>query len=114
MNAVEIEQAITDLAEQPFDPARFPYAFLEPLGNKATTLKHLRLAAYNKSDLGGVPRDRGDGLQHDRRHGEDEAPGSNCRLHSAQVERGLLTGSQSARPRVPTLAERPPCHLRRA
>src|SRR5690606_2713041 len=29
MNAVEIEQAITDLAEQPFDPAEFPYAFLE-------------------------------------------------------------------------------------
>jgi len=28
MNAVEIEQAITDLAEQPFDPAEFPYAFL--------------------------------------------------------------------------------------
>ena len=28
MNAVEIEQAITDLAEQPFDPAEFPYAFV--------------------------------------------------------------------------------------
>ena len=111
MNAVEIEQAISDLAEQPFNPAEFPYAFLEAFGNKATTLKRLRVAAYNKSDLGGV---RGDGLRHDRLHGEDEAPGSNRRLHSAQVERGLLPGSQSARPRVPTLAERPPCHLRAA
>lgn len=26
MNAVEIEQAISDLALQPFDPAEFPYA----------------------------------------------------------------------------------------
>jgi hypothetical protein len=29
VNAVEIEEAISDLAEQPFDPAAFPYAFLE-------------------------------------------------------------------------------------
>ena len=54
MNAVEIEQAITDLAEQPFDPAEFPYAFLEAFGNKETTLKRLRAGASNKSDLGGV------------------------------------------------------------
>ncbi|HVT34078.1 MAG TPA: DNA methyltransferase [Nevskiaceae bacterium] len=54
MNAVEIEQAITDLAEQPFDPANFPYAFLEAFGNKETTIKRLRAGASNKSDLGGV------------------------------------------------------------
>lgn len=54
MNAVEIEQAITDLAEQPFDLAEFPYAFLEAFGNKATTIKRLRAGASNKSDLGGV------------------------------------------------------------
>src|SRR5687767_12670759 len=54
MNAIEIEQAITDLAEQPFDPAEFPYAFLEAFGNKATTIKRLRAGATNKSDLGGV------------------------------------------------------------
>ena len=54
MNAVEIEQAITDLAEQPFDPVEFPYAFLEAFGNKATTIKRLRAGASNKSDLGGV------------------------------------------------------------
>ena len=54
MNAVEIEQAITDLAEQPFDAASFPYAFLEAFGNKATTIQRLRAGASNKSDLGSV------------------------------------------------------------
>ncbi len=54
MNAVEIEQAITDLAEQPFDPAEFPFVFLEAFGNKLTTIKRLRRGASNKSDLGGV------------------------------------------------------------
>ena len=54
MNAVEIEQAITNLAEQPFAPAKFPYAFLEAFGNKATTLQRLRAGVSNKSDLGGV------------------------------------------------------------
>lgn len=54
MNAVEIEAAISDLAQQPFDPAEFPYAFLEAFGNKATTIKRLRLGASNRSDLGGV------------------------------------------------------------
>lgn len=54
MNAVEIEQAITDLAEQPFNAAEFPYAFLIAFGNKETTIKRLRAGATNKSDLGGV------------------------------------------------------------
>jgi len=54
LNAVEIEQAITDLAEQPFDASNFPYAFLEAFGNKETTIKRLRAGASNKSDLGGV------------------------------------------------------------
>ena len=54
MNAVEIEQAITDLAEKPFDRANFPYAFLEAFGNKDATIKRLRAGATNKSDLGGV------------------------------------------------------------
>lgn len=54
MNAVEIEQAITDLAEQPFDRAQFPFAFLQAFGNKATTIERLRAGATNKSDLGGV------------------------------------------------------------
>src|SRR6218665_3003 len=54
MNAVEIEQAITDLAERPFDPVEFPYAFLEAFGNKATTIKRLPAGASNKSDLNRV------------------------------------------------------------
>ena len=54
MNAVEIEQAISTLAEQQFDAEEFPYAFLEAFGNKETTIKRLRSGASNKSDLGGV------------------------------------------------------------
>jgi hypothetical protein len=54
MNAVEIEEAISGLAERPFDAEEFPYAFLEAFGNKETTLKRLRKGESNKSDLGGV------------------------------------------------------------
>ena len=54
MNAVEIEEAISELAKQPFDAAEFPYAFLQAFGNRATTIKRLRTGASNKSDLGGV------------------------------------------------------------
>ncbi|MBK6718972.1 MAG: class I SAM-dependent DNA methyltransferase [Sphingomonadales bacterium] len=53
MNAVEIEQAISDLAAQPFDRAEFPFAFLEAFGNKATTIKKLRSGASNASDVPG-------------------------------------------------------------
>ena len=42
MNAVEIEEAISKLAEQPFDAGEFPFAFLQAFGNKETTLKRLR------------------------------------------------------------------------
>ncbi|MGQ3038827.1 MAG: class I SAM-dependent DNA methyltransferase [Neoaquamicrobium sediminum] len=54
MNAVEIEEAISALAERPFDRDEFPYAFLEAFGNKEVTLKRLRRGESNKSDLGGV------------------------------------------------------------
>ena len=54
MNAVEMEQAISDLAAQPFDPTEFPYTFLEAFGNRATTIQRLRSGATNKSGLGGV------------------------------------------------------------
>jgi len=54
MNAVEIEEAISALAELPFDGGAFPYAFLEAFGNKETTIKKLRAGETNKSDLGGV------------------------------------------------------------
>ena len=54
MNAVEIEEAVSNLAEQPFDAQEFPFAFLEAFGNKATTIKRLRSGVSNKSDVGGV------------------------------------------------------------
>ena len=54
MNAVEIEEAVSALAERPFEAAEFPFAFLEAFGNKATTIKRLRTGASNRSDLGGV------------------------------------------------------------
>ena len=54
MNAVEIEQAISELAEKPFDRQELPFQFLEAFGNKETTLKRLRSGVSNKSDLGGI------------------------------------------------------------
>ena len=53
MNAVEIEEAISNLAEQEFDSENFPYAFLEAFGNKATTIKRLRSGSSNVSDIDG-------------------------------------------------------------
>ncbi len=55
MNAVEIEEAVSQLAAQEFDPEAFPYAFLEAFGNKATTIKRLKSGSSNASDIeGGV------------------------------------------------------------
>ncbi len=59
MNAVEIEEAVSALAEKPFDPREFPFAFLEAFGNKETTIKRLRAgvraSSSNSSDIpGGV------------------------------------------------------------
>ena len=58
MNAVEIEEAISRLAEQPFEGAEFPFEFLEAFGNKPTTIKRLRSGASNNSDLEGVLQHR--------------------------------------------------------
>jgi hypothetical protein len=60
LNAVEIEEAVSDLVEAPFDRESFAFSFLEAFGNKATTIKKLKVdrakkGAANKSDLeGGV------------------------------------------------------------
>ena len=51
MNAVEIEEAISTLAEEPFDQAGFPYAFLEAFGNKKATIDKLKKGDANKSDI---------------------------------------------------------------
>ena len=53
MNAVEIEQALTDLAAQEFVGAEFPFQFLAAFGNKATTLARLRKGDSNASDVPG-------------------------------------------------------------
>ncbi|MBL0240308.1 MAG: class I SAM-dependent DNA methyltransferase [Chloracidobacterium sp.] len=53
MNAVEIEEAVSMLAEQPFDAESFPFAFLEAFGNKETTIKRLKSGTTNQSDLPG-------------------------------------------------------------
>jgi hypothetical protein len=54
MNAIEIEEAISKLASEPFNGEEFPFAFLMAFGNKDTTIKKLRSGASNKSDVGGV------------------------------------------------------------
>lgn len=54
MNAVEIEEAVSELALQPFDADEFPFDFLLAFGNPEATIKRLRKGATNKSDVGGV------------------------------------------------------------
>jgi hypothetical protein len=76
MNAVEIEEAISALAEGPFDAAEFPFAFLQAFGNKETTLKRLRKGESNRSDLGGV-------LQTNNIHIAVAAPGEVTRTLAA-------------------------------
>ena len=51
MNPVEIEEALSHLALQPFDAAEFPFAFLAAFGNKDTALKRLRTGHNNTSDI---------------------------------------------------------------
>jgi hypothetical protein len=51
MNAVEIEEALSELAAAPFDRENFAYDFLAAFGNKETTLKRLRKGESNNSDL---------------------------------------------------------------
>jgi hypothetical protein len=58
MNAVEIEEAVSELALQPFNKEEFPYYFLMAFGDKETTIKRLRASAPKKSDLGGVLKDK--------------------------------------------------------
>lgn len=51
MNAVEIEEAVSELAGKQFDAAEFPFAFLTAFGNKETTVKRLRTPSANSSDV---------------------------------------------------------------
>lgn len=54
MNAVEIEEAICELVDQPFDADEFPYAFLEAFGNPEPTIKRLRKGDTNRTDVDGA------------------------------------------------------------
>lgn len=51
MNAVEIEEAVSALAEEAFDAAEFPFSFLEAFGNRPTTINRLRSGNSNSSDI---------------------------------------------------------------
>ena len=55
MNAVEIEEAVSSLAEAPFDAASFPYDFLQAFGLNDAGIRKLKTGDANKSGLpGGV------------------------------------------------------------
>lgn len=51
MNAVEIEEAVSALALEPFDATEFPFAFLAAFDNKEVAIKRLRKGDTNASDL---------------------------------------------------------------
>jgi hypothetical protein len=55
MNPVEIEEAVSNLALEPFARAEFPFQFLQAFDNSETTIKRLRSGNTNQSDVpGGV------------------------------------------------------------
>ncbi len=60
MNAVEIEEAVSKLVEEPFNAAEFPYVFLEAFGNKTATLQRLRNVGKNSTNKTDVT---GEGVQ---------------------------------------------------
>lgn len=53
MNAVEIEEAVSELFAQPFDAANFAFQFLEAFGNKGATIEKLKKGVSNLSDVAG-------------------------------------------------------------
>ena len=57
MNAVEIEEAVSRLAEQPFEASEFAYQFLEAFGNKDATIQRLRSTGKNTTNKSDVVED---------------------------------------------------------
>ena len=51
MNAVEIDQAVTELFELPFDRDEFAFQFLSAFGNPDTAIRRLRAGNTNKSNI---------------------------------------------------------------
>ena len=87
MNAVEIEEAISELASAPFDAEEFPRAFLEAFNNKPTTVKRLLASAAKNSDVvGGV-------LQYKNIHLAVAEPGKvNAKLAELRASPKTATG----------------------
>lgn len=54
MNPVEIEEAVSGLAQEPFDRAEFPFQFLRAFDNKETTIRLLKSGKSNSSDVPGA------------------------------------------------------------
>jgi len=52
MNPVEIEEAVSRIAEAPFNPGEFPFEFLQAFENRDVTIKRLR--KDNRSDVSGA------------------------------------------------------------
>ena len=77
MNPVEIEEAVSQLASEPFDRAEFAYQFLAAFDNKSTTLQRLRTGATNASDIEGGVLQRGN-------------------IHIATCERGAVDATLKA------------------
>jgi hypothetical protein len=59
MNPVEIEEAVSSLALEPFDANEFPFQFLRAFGNKETAIQRLRAGNTNQSDVAGALLQRG-------------------------------------------------------
>lgn len=59
MNAVEIEEAVSKLVEEPFNTAEFSYAFLEAFSNKTATIQRLHSVGKNSTKKTNVT---GDGI----------------------------------------------------
>lgn len=54
MNAVEIEEAVSELVAAPFDAREFPFQFITAYGAKKATVDRLHKGDTNQSDVGGV------------------------------------------------------------
>lgn len=59
MNPVEIEEAVSGLALEPFDRTEFPFQFLRAFGNKDTAIARLKAGNTNQSDVPGAVLQRG-------------------------------------------------------
>ena len=90
MNAVEIEEAVSELVSQPFDPAEFAFQFLTAFGSKDTTIKRLRKGETNGSDVSG-------GVLHRNNIHMAVAPTGHVGGALANLRASPKTGSQKAK-----------------